>query len=1298
MPKLFRNSLMLISAAALVLLLMAGYVKLTQFEANRTDDLRLSVPEDIIWPWQQADLWIDYSGAQGQPVATVQPPGGLVFVIDTSGSMTAGDLNEARQAIAEMQLNVGNQGGLPPIAIVNFADMAKVELGFSQNPDELRRALSAMARDVGGGTRFIAGLDEALKVLQGRPDATVIMLTDGHAGESKEALRDYYRHTWQPQGYSLFMIGIGAGGVDTSYFQELTDDPSQFILAGLDRGAIGEHFVETARRLGNVLGRNGRIQLHLATPLWASTQPEEGELATRRYLTAIDSGDGSYFLPVLFKRSYEWAVRLDPEIGGILTTVAEAPQLTYVDEYGQTQEISGAVGPKILVITLWLLLLLLLPLLIYWLLALWYWLSRKAPKPLPGGITRRPNLGLPPVNLPLRPVVNQQYICWTPTLVIGLGGSGREVLTHLKQNLRDSLDEPDSRPVLLALDVARDEAPTGDTGDAGVHQTPGCLSSLDSQQRFILPVKSCDLSTLVHQSFDNDDPMSALDLSPYKNFTSDSLQLAKGTDGHRILARLALLNDLSAGHNSALLQRLQQALQQWRAIKPQQSARQIQIVANVDGGVGSGWLVDILILLRRLVADDQSNGQAVEIAVILQGQEKSQRGNVVGLNAPVLFAELDRLACAGQHKFRHQLSSDVGADASVPGLDGWVDSRPQDAVYIVPTTDAQQNPAVADVLSFLLDQRRRIEVAHSLQGMQGQEVAIRTEQHRECYTKVAVQQAIYPKSYFEQLQINRLQQLIISDQVLFTELEYQQDNIIFKATEITANVLLGMNETAEDNTSSNTSSNNNSTATYGLLVGNNISDSWPDSLAQVTSDLQQTRLLLLDSANKLLGERKLGLFGLQQWMNDFAQRLMQNSNALTGTELLDELASQLIGVADQAVEWINLLVGSDGTKANGLSPQQTAQGLLITAVIESEQTRQCLSQWSATSSRLLVNPAAEKGHRLANDSNENDIEAMLAQQFAQLLKRWLGDSPDQVAELSRRCYWQLIMPGLNGQDIGLQLVFRGTQTYRYQPQATDVARFKADLNEEAIRVLSQAEHSHILSLLQQHQKQGDEQWFRNFAKALKGGLSGEKSHLLVSVPTLHQSQSALGDFRAKLQKTFRDDVAGSTEIIRLHDSHDSARVSIFQAQPLMQAGQQPPGVTKTGHLPIHRPERLLAEYRKQLANELGLENVDLPAVTAIALAHQAGLREFAQLYFDGQVKLHSQTQQWQFNTGEGWQNLTTLAGATLVDAATCYAVDWQGQGNAERIQQSPTEVDAADHFIDLLAYLLKTTTNNQNQE
>ncbi len=1289
MLKILARTLLLMIAGLLGLLALAVWVWLTQHRPAEGDPLRVSASADVILPWQQAELWIDYTGAAGedasqQPAGPAAKPATLLFLLDTSSSMPNELLEVARKEILELSRNLTSGGQAPRVGVMAFNGAARKLIPFTDDPARLTQELEKMRLASGGGTSFIAGLQGALQML-GADTGAVVLITDG-AGESKEALAEFYQTRWRDSGNELFLVGIHDAASKPESFFALTEEPTTYILSVTDIRFLHSAFDQVATRIGSAVVRNARLQLPLAGPLWnwaeSAQAVQSGKARTELKVNPREPNE--FRFAALFVREYHWRVPLQARLGGILQILKDPPRITYTSikdgKPGQINPRDTGI-PKILVISWWLLLLfMLLPALLYFIASLWAWLWQDTPEipeilPPP----RQDNLD-PPPNLPLRVPPASQRVTWAPSLIIGLGRPGRAVLTHLRQNIADSFDNDQTRPLLLALDVARHELQEG-RGECFA----GCLERLDEDQVFMLPPGSCALHQSIHkQRTQSDDPAAALDLEQFKGWSEDALRLNNGTQGRAPLARLALLNDLAAGNDSALLKRLKDALASWRQISPEDTNRQLILVADVDYGIGPGWLTDLLVLLRRLVTEDEEEYcQAVEISLLLLGKGESRGGEVAPLNAPTLFTELDRLSNAGSRPFEHCLAvkpaSEESAEWPADFLAGRVDRRPYDAAFMLPTwssgpgerPESRAWAAAADAVMLLIDRERRVELTYQLQARQGVEAERRVRQGRELYTQLGIHSAVFPRSFFRAWLRNRLGRQLAGNQVLFPELKIKDGKP--RLSELEPD--LGNLCDADDSNLPEAAG-----PICRLLAGQSVAGPIPETAPDDLNDLgNRLRVNWLDTLNTALRQRDTGLLDLAR----LAARIVTEAEAQTqqaGNSLLEEWQRFADSLHKQCLIWLELFLGSNCLTEHKLKAQlANAAGFLSerSAALEREVV-QGLKEWGQTDAREMIAPfdsaQLEEFERLEATGRASPADSGPEKLYTKFLCDWLRVGSDALAdELADRCYWELTMPGDDDEPIGVNLVLRATSTYRYAPKKADLNRFLADISGETAAVLDESNNFHALALLRETLDDDDDEALKDFAERLRGDLRGDRSALLATLPNLdHIHDPALRKFHGRLVERFAQTARNAAEIVKPILVKDRARISVLQILPSL-----PAVASIEAQKVCHLPERLLLREAEKYAHGNNTGNLTLPPALGGALEQRSSLHDFARLYLNGQIIRNPLDDLWYARDEQGWgPRLTDFRAQTIADAAARFACYQPGVCLAQEPMGDPDDFES----------------------
>lgn len=269
-----------------------------------------------------------------------------------------------------------------------------------------------------------------------------------------------------------------------------------------------------------------------------------------------------------------------------------------------------------------------------------WWLCRILPtKSLHGyeeispGDIRQPAPYLPPWTGP--------KVEWdpTPTVVIGLGGTGRWVLTYLKHNLTVAGAGRSVGPVqLLCLDSSRDEKVGGQPVSVRF-----AGAQLDDRE---LLVVGEDLGEVIRRAVEGSEPELAAWFpgEDYKSLRPAEKDAREGTGQRRPLGRAVVFRDIQRGEAGSLIwQRLNEALQ----LVQRDKQVQVFIVGSLGGGFGSGAFTDIAYLARLATQNTGSQGAAIS-AFLATEDVYAQVGatSQMRINTLAALRELDRFLLA----------------------------------------------------------------------------------------------------------------------------------------------------------------------------------------------------------------------------------------------------------------------------------------------------------------------------------------------------------------------------------------------------------------------------------------------------------------------------------------------------------------------------------------------------------------------------------------------------------------------------------------------------------------------------
>jgi hypothetical protein len=498
-----------------------------------------------------------------------------------------------------------------------------------------------------------------------------------------------------------------------------------------------------------------------------------------------------------------------------------------------------------------------------------------------------------------------------------------------------------------------------------------------------------------------------------------------------------------------------------------------------------------------------------------------------------------------------------------------------------------------------MDPDRRAELMFILESVKQEENERRATQGVELYTELALHSAALPHSFYARLLSLRLVQILLGDKILFPGMEYADGAVHLS--------VVGEGKPAfplPDKIGHHPLSNLDLIA--GIAAGTPYSTPLPqdeDDLQEASHDLL---LLLQQTWEAYLHQGDWNLATVVKFACQGANNLRHHT---TAGPTLHELARVLDEFAGQALRWIALLLGEPtGQQVSGDIPSRPAiPGWLPEAIRDYTETRSRMQEWAGNPARILIGypkPVSE-----AKPSSPEDI--LLEKWLAQ----WLSAKGDVITQLRQRCRWEILVPGADGEKLGLSLRFLGSETFRFPPTGAGVSDFKALLGKQVSESIGLVTNLELLLLLASSLPSGPERALDEFAARLKGELRGDRATLLVSMPGWQSSDSLeVRKLCADLQQALNRQ-AGAAEILRFHESKDPYRLLVLQLVPLKQAQPR----ERVPQVPVHRYERYRRDYAMGLAEDMGLTEVDLPVAAGIALADEPKLTRFAGLWLEGKV-------------------------------------------------------------------------------
>lgn len=299
---------------------------------------------------------------------------------------------------------------------------------------------------------------------------------------------------------------------------------------------------------------------------------------------------------------------------------------------------------------------------------------------------------------------------WDPgaALIIGIGGSGRHVLTHLKKNLLDAGagDWPEQIRIAL-IDTAEAES-------AGERQGHVSFAGISLDEKEKLPLDEHLYELIQNMVKDETAEPEMRDWLPARYYNDNlyraDFDLRQGTGRRRALARAGLVRQLQDGGRDS-------HFWQWLSTSMDESKRRgdrvtrVFVVGSLAGGMGGGLAADIPYLARlaagELGLDATIEGFFIGSGALSEYATNEQERNHMQGNTFATLRELSRFQLSAGRPFPMIYKKDA-VDKLLNGYcqastyDGlhiadknalWSGRRPDEAIY----------PAVADTLLSLLD-------------------------------------------------------------------------------------------------------------------------------------------------------------------------------------------------------------------------------------------------------------------------------------------------------------------------------------------------------------------------------------------------------------------------------------------------------------------------------------------------------------------------------------------------------------------------------------------------------------------
>lgn len=231
-----------------------------------------------------------------------------------------------------------------------------------------------------------------------------------------------------------------------------------------------------------------------------------------------------------------------------------------------------------------------------------------------------------------------------PAIVIGLGGTGKWVLTYIKKNLLDTYGGVMPKTVrLLSFDttsekVSRDGVAQEEDARVGDVQ-------LDKQAEFVyLGGNIQEICREIRDSGAHAHIRPWLQARTYlQTADSDAFDISRGAGQKRPFGRMAIFYDLQQAVQSRIINKLETAIGQVIDANHHQAPIEIYIVASLAGGTGAGMFIDIAHIARWFANRQVRTGFAIRGFLALHNTFRSViKTEQIQPQAFAALRELDR--------------------------------------------------------------------------------------------------------------------------------------------------------------------------------------------------------------------------------------------------------------------------------------------------------------------------------------------------------------------------------------------------------------------------------------------------------------------------------------------------------------------------------------------------------------------------------------------------------------------------------------------------------------------------------
>ncbi|HEY9787595.1 MAG TPA: tubulin-like doman-containing protein [Candidatus Obscuribacterales bacterium] len=242
-----------------------------------------------------------------------------------------------------------------------------------------------------------------------------------------------------------------------------------------------------------------------------------------------------------------------------------------------------------------------------------------------------------------------------PSLVVGLGGTGKRALTHLRRRIYDTYGREDL-PWIRLLSIDTDSA--GVNNPPVISQRTGEYINLGNSEMRIIDQSD---TPQVISNLDAPENRHIKDWYPDPDMKVDFPKAARGSGQVRMFGRIGLYK----GDNLHTTYRwLQQAAhdvsdpaswEEFPGFEVDQTLQFVYVICSLCGGTGSGMFLDVAYMLRKIVGVDPSTRRFIGMFVMPEVYEpvvENQHIKRIYANAYAALREMDYLLNSPKRSYK----------------------------------------------------------------------------------------------------------------------------------------------------------------------------------------------------------------------------------------------------------------------------------------------------------------------------------------------------------------------------------------------------------------------------------------------------------------------------------------------------------------------------------------------------------------------------------------------------------------------------------------------------------------------